>query len=328
MKDQPIATGLLSYGMSGRLFHAPFIHAHPGLRFGGVTERHDKKVGQVYPDVRSHDTVESLIEDPSLELIVVNTPNSTHFDYAKKSLAAGKHVLIEKPFTTSVSEAEELFRLADERGLHVMAYQNRRWDSDFLSVEVHIRFDRYKTAIESKAFKEEPIPGSGLAWNLGPHPVDQVLCLFGKPLRCYKTTACNRVGSKVDDYAFFHFIYPEDLNVYVYVSLLVAAPLASFVIHGRNGTFIKDRADVQEKQLNEGVSPLSDTFGLEPSGVEGSLTLIDGSGQKTFGPIPTPRGNYMGVYDAVYRQLRKGEPFPVTKEQVLWQMEILEQEVC
>lgn len=339
MIDQPIETGLLSFGMSGRLFHAPFLHAHPGLRFSAVTERHAKKANRIYPGVKSHDTTDSLIEDPSLELIVVNTPNDSHYQYAKKALTAGKHVLIEKPFATSIGEARELFRLGQERGLHVMAYQNRRWDSDFLSVkqvletqklgklvEAHFRFDRYKTAIEQKAFKEEPIPGSGLSWNLGPHPLDQVISLFGRPLRSYKTTSCNRIGSKVDDYAFFHLIYPEGLHVYVHVSLLVAAALPAFVIHGRNGSFIKERADVQEKQLNEGVSPFADTYGLEPPGAEGWLTLFDANGQKTTERTTSVRGNYAGLFDAVYAQLRKGKSFPVTREQILCQVEILGQQ--
>lgn len=339
MMDQPIETGLLSFGMSGRLFHAPFLHGHPGLRLSGVTERHDKKIHRVYPDVRSYDTTDSLIEDPSLELVVVNTPNNTHFEYARKALISGKHVLIEKPFATSVTEARELFRLGQERGLHVMAYQNRRWDSDFLSVkqvletrrlgklvEAHFRFDRYKTAIEQKAFKEEPMAGSGLAWNLGPHPLDQVISLFGKPLKCCKTTTCNRIGSKVDDYAFFHFIYPEGLNVYVHVSLLVAAPLSAFVLHGRNGTFIKDRTDVQEKQLNEGFSPFAGAFGQEPAGAEGLLTLVAVNGEKVVEAVASSGGNYAGLYDSVYRQIRQAEPFPITKEQILCQMEILEQQ--
>ncbi|MEX2233088.1 MAG: Gfo/Idh/MocA family oxidoreductase [Cyclobacteriaceae bacterium] len=324
--------------MSGRIFHAPFLHFHPGFSFSAVTERHQKKVNQSYPDVKSYDSADSLVRDPDLELIVVNTPNNTHFDYARQSLLAGKHVLIEKPFATSVAEAKELFDLSEKLGLQVLAYQNRRWDSDFQSVkhvlengklgklvEAHFRFDRYKTTIEQKAFKEEPIPGSGLAYNLAPHVLDQAISLFGKPLRCNKTTTCNRPHSKVDDYAFFHFIYPDDLNVYVYVSLLVARPLQAFVLHGTKGSYVKDRTDIQEKQLDQGISPLDQNYGLELPGVEGELTLIDESGKKTTQHVPSLRGNYAGLYDAVYQQLRNKDPFPVTKEHVICQMEILEQ---
>ncbi|MHB1178347.1 MAG: Gfo/Idh/MocA family protein, partial [Daejeonella sp.] len=132
---QPINTGLLAYGMSGRIFHAPFIHTHPGFRLNAVTERHDKKANQFYPDIKSYKTTDELINEKSIELVVVNTPNNTHFEYAKQALMAGKHVLVEKPFTTSLSEAKELFKLGKKVQRKVMAYQNRRWDSDFKSVK-------------------------------------------------------------------------------------------------------------------------------------------------------------------------------------------------
>lgn len=339
MRYEPINAGLMSFGMSGRIFHAPFLHYHPGFTFYASTERHHKKVNQFYPAVKSYDTTDALIQDPDLELIVVNTPNNTHFDYARQSLLAGKHVLIEKPFATSVAETKELFDLAKELNLEVMAYQNRRWDSDFQSVkyilengklgklvEAHFRFDRYKMNIEQKPFKEEPIPGSGLAYNLGPHLLDQVISLFGKPLRCDKTTTCNRPHSKVDDYAFFHFLYPDNLNVYVYASLIVPRPLPAFVLHGTKGSYVKDRTDIQEKQLDQGIFPIDQSYGLELPGAEGELTLIDASGQKTTEYVPSLSGNYGGLYDAVYQQIRNKEPYPVTREDILCQMEILEQE--
>ena len=338
MTYQPINSGLLSFGMSGRIFHAPFLHSHPGFIFKAVTERHDKKAHQFYPDLKSYQTTDEHINDHELEFIVVNTPNNTHFEYAKQALMAGKHVLIEKPVATSVAETKELFDLAKKLNREVMVYQNRRWDSDFQSVkyivenaklgkliEVHFRFDRYKTNIEPKPFKEDPIPGSGLAYNLGPHLLDQVICLFGKPLRCHKTTTSNRTNSKVDDYAFFHFIYPDNLNVYIHASLLVAKPLLAFVMHGTNGSYIKDRTDVQEKQLDQGISPLDKNYGLEMPGSEGELTLIDANGEKMIEYVPSFRGNYTGLYEVVYRQLRNNEPYPIRKEHVLWQMEILEQ---
>jgi scyllo-inositol 2-dehydrogenase (NADP+) len=239
---QPIKTGLLAFGMSGRLFQAPFLDHLNGFHFHAVTERHEKKVNEFYPGVTSYDTPDELIQDPDLELIIVNTPNNTHFEYAKKALLAGKHVLIEKPLATSVSETRELYDIASSVRKQVMAYQNRRWDSDFQSVksivesgtlgklvEVHFRFDRYRPLIENKAFKETPVPGSGLAYNLGPHLLDQVISLFGKPVHYHKSTASNRKDSKVDDYFFFHFIYPGNMNVYVHGSLLVAQPLPAFV---------------------------------------------------------------------------------------------------
>lgn len=337
MTYQPIKTGLLAYGMSGRLFHAPFIHAHPGFRFSAVTERSQKKVNQFYSGVTSYNTVDDLMNDPSIELLIINTPNNTHVDYAKQALKAGKHVLIEKPLATSVDEAKELYALAEKEKRYIMAYQNRRWDSDFLAVkniiesnhlgkliEVHIRFDRYKPTIEAKKFKEEPISGSGLAYNLAPHVLDQALCLFGKPLHSSKTTAVNRIGSKVDDYAFFHLQYPNELQVYVYVSLLTAEPLPAYVLHGRNGSFIKDRTDIQEIQLNQGLSLNDKNFGTDVT--EGKLVLFDEDGHKTTRYIPTPKGEYSQLFEAVYQQVRNQQPYPITKDHILWQLEILENE--
>jgi scyllo-inositol 2-dehydrogenase (NADP+) len=340
MTHQPIKTGLLSFGMSGRLFHAPFLHTHPGFSFHAVTERSQKKVNQFYPGVTSYDTTTELINDPGLELIIVNTPNNTHFEYAKLALMAGKHVLIEKPVATSVADLRELYELAKRMQLYVMAYQNRRWDSDFQTVkniieskklgkliEVHFRFDRYKPNIEAKPFKENPIPGSGLAYNLGPHLLDQIISLFGKPLQYHKATAANRNGSQVDDYAFFHLVYPNDLQVYVHTSLLVARPLPAFVLHGTKGSFLKNRTDIQETQLEQAISPVDENYGIEMPGSEGELTLIDDNGEKTTEYVSSPGGNYTQLFEAVYQQVRNNQPYPITNEHVLWQIEILEQNV-
>ena len=337
MIHRPIKTGLLAFGMSGRIFHAPFLNAHPGFCFTAVTERSQKKVNAIYPDTKSYSTIDELMNDRGLELIIINTPNNTHFTYARQALMAGKHVLIEKPFATSLAEAKELYVLAGMLQKHVMAYQNRRWDSDFESVknviesnqlgkliEVHFRFDRYRPAIEAKAFKELPVPGSGLAYNLGPHLLDQVISLFGKPLQCRKSIAANRSGSQVDDYAFFHLIYADNLNVFIHVSLLVASPLPAFVIHGAKGSYIKDRTDIQEKQLDLGMSPLDANYGIEMPGSEGKLTLMETNGRGKSVKVPSPKGNYTRLFEAVYRQIRNDETYPIKPEHILWQMEILE----
>jgi scyllo-inositol 2-dehydrogenase (NADP+) len=326
--------------MSGRLFHAPFLNTHPGFSFHAVTERSQKKVNRFYPGVISYDSTTELMNDPELELIIVNTPNNTHFDYAKQALMAGKHVIIEKPVATSVEELRELFELAKRMQLYVMAYQNRRWDSDFQTVkniiesnklgkliEVHIRFDRYKPNIEAKPFKETPIPGSGLAYNLGPHLLDQVISLFGKPLQYHTSKGANRSGSQVDDYAFFHLVYANNLEVYVHTSLLVARPLPAFVVHGTKGSFLKNRTDIQETQLDQGISPVDENYGIEMPGNEGELTLIDDNGQKTTEYVSSPAGSYTQLFEAVYQQLRNNQPYPITNEHILWQIEILEQNV-
>lgn len=333
-----INTGLLAFGMSGQVFHAPFIHAHPKFQLCAITERSKKVAQQYYPQVKSCDSVDEVINDPNIELVIINTPNNTHFEYAVRALKAGKHVLVEKPCTSNLKETIELFQIAKENNREIFVYQNRRWDSDFQSVEeilesgalgkvveVNIRFERYKTAIGPKVFKETPIPGSGLLYDLGPHLIDQVISLFGKPANCYKSTACNREGSQVVDYAFLQLSYPENLKVNIHTSLLVAAPLPAFVVHGTNGSFIKERTDVQEAQLLAHMSPLDPEYGIEAEGQEGKLTLVSNEGIKSTTLIPSKKGEYIKIFDAVYQTLRNQEPFPISQDQILWQMELLEQ---
>lgn len=334
---QTINTGLLAFGMSGRVFHAPFVHAHPGFRLSAVTERHNKKASQLYSDIKSFQTIDELINLKELELIVVNTPNHTHFEYTRKALKTGKHVLVEKPFTTTLSEARELFQLGIEMQRKVMIYQNRRWDSDFQSVksivqrgmlgkliEVHFRFDRYNNNAGLQPMKT-CAAGSGIVYGLMPHLLDQAICLFGKPIRYFKTTGCNRSGSMVDDYAFIHLIYPDNLNVFLHASLLVAKLLPAFVLHGTKGSYIKNRTDVQEKQLDQGLSPLDKNYGLEMPGEEGELTFVDDSGNKITEYRSAIKGDYSQFYEASYHHIRNNKPFPVKDEQLLWQIEMIEE---
>lgn len=333
---QSINTGLLAFGLSGRVFHAPFIQSHPGFKLVSVTERSHKKANHHYPEIKSYETIEQVINTKEIELIVVNTPNYTHFEFAKQALHAGKHVIIEKALTISLSEAQTLFNLGKTLRRKIMVYQNRRWDSDFQSVknvvesgrlgdliEVHFRFDRYTNDLSSAS--KTHAAGSGIVYGLMPHLFDQAISLFGKPLRCLKTTGSNRPGTLVDDYAFFHLIYPNNLNVYLYTSFLVAKRTPAFVLHGLKGSYIKDRSDIQEKQLEQGISPLNEMYGRELPGMEGELTLIDDAGRKTTEYIVAGKGNYMRFYDAVYQHIRHDQPFPVAETQVLCQMEAIEQ---
>ena len=337
--QNPLVTGILSYGMSGRLFHAPFIETNPKFKLHAVTERTEKEAYKRYPDIISYDSVEELLEDSLIELVIVNTPNFTHFDFAKLALKAGKHVLVEKPFSATTAEAKELFNLAKMQGKHIMAYQNRRWDTDFQSLksviesgelgqlmEVHFRFDRYRREISIKGFKENPLPASGLSFDLGPHLLDQVISLFGKPIRSFKTLGAFRPDSKVDDFMHVHLIYPGNLSVYITANLLVASPLPAFVIHGTKGSFIKSRTDVQEAQLDQAISPLDEDYGIEPDGSEGMLVTINDSGVKETEYVKALKGNYSHLFDAVYDQIRNDVSFPVTEEEIIWQLEILESE--
>ncbi|KAA9327024.1 oxidoreductase [Hymenobacter busanensis] len=335
---QPIQTGLLAYGMSGQIFQAPFLTAHPGFALRAVVERSQKRIQARYPAVVSHDSVEALLADDAIELVVVNTPNDSHVALARQALQAGKHVLIEKPVATSVAEVDALWQLARQMNRHIFAYQNRRWDSDFLQVqqlvesgqlgqlvEVTFRFDRYKMPLHHKVFKETPeLPGSGLLFDLGPHILDQALSLFGRPAQVRRTLGSFRPGSQVDDYFQLQLHYPAGPLVTLASGLVIAQPLPSYVLHGTQGSFNKSRADVQEAQLTEGLSPLDASYGIEPNALAGELTLVDAEGQKTTTVLPAPKGDYLQLFEAVFQALRHHVPYPITEEHIRWQLEILQ----
>jgi predicted dehydrogenase len=281
--------------------------------------------------------VAELLADDQLELIVVNTPNDTHVDYVLKALKAGKHVLVEKPFATSSEEAKMLFEEARMRHLCLLPYQNRRFDSDFTSVqkviasgqlgklvEVHIRFDRYRPQIGLKVFKETPIPGSGLLYDLGPHLLDQALYLFGNPLRWTKTLGFNREKTQVDDFFHIHLEYPEGLQVFVTANMLITDTQPAYVLHGSKGSYVKQRTDVQENQLVGGMRPENPLYGLEESGGEGILTTVSPEGQFIRQKMEMKQTSYTSLFDAVYRSIRFGEAFIITEEQIIQQLIILE----
>ena len=332
-----ISAGLMAYGMSGKVFHGPFLNAHPGFKLHAVTERHQKNAEKDYPGIISYDDTAALLADPEIELIIINTPNFTHYDYAKQALHAGKHILVEKPFTATSTEAKELFALAESLDRKIFIYQNRRWDSDFTTVkdiinsgklgklsEVHFRYDRYKAELNVKTFKEENVPATGLQYDLGPHLLDQAISIFGKPVTFHKILGKNRPNTKVDDYFSIHLSYPDSVNVFVHASLLINAVQPAFVVHGINGSFIKERADVQEEQLLKGIKPGEPGFGVEAKGKEGKLTLRDQNGDKTEELIPSEQSSYIALFEAVYQSLVNDLPYPVQETQILAQLEILE----
>jgi len=323
--------------MSGKVFHAPFVHTHPGFKLHAVTERNKKAATTDYPGVISYDTIEDLIADEDIELVIINTPNYTHFDYAARCLKAGKHILVEKPFTATVAEAKELFELADRVGKKIFFYQNRRWDSDFTAVreviesgqlgklsEVHFRYDRYRASIGPKTFKEEPLAASGLMYDLAPHLLDQAISIFGKPDSFYKILGKNRKDTKVDDYFSIHLSYPDSVNVFVHANLLLVDPLPAFVVNGSSGSLHKKRTDIQEEQLLQHMKLDNPLYGIEAAGNEGKLTSIDEEGNKTTHSVPSRTGNYLPLFEAVYQSIVNEVTYPVSRDQVITQLEILE----
>lgn len=336
-QDKIITAGLLAYGMSGKVFHAPFLNAHNGFKLKAVVERNAKKAAADYPEILSYNSVDELLTDSEIELVVINTPNNLHYEHAEAALKSGKHILVEKPFTATSAQAKILFELADSVGKQIFFYQNRRWDSDFAAVkkvltsgklgklnEFHLRYDRYRNVIGPKAFKEQAVEASGLLYDLGPHLLDQVISLFGKPVSYHKTLGKNRKDTLVDDYFAIQLNYENSVNVFVTSSMLVVNPQAAFVLHGVNGSFIKDRTDSQEEQLLSGMKLTDEGYGIEAKGKEGLLTTIDSEGNKTEEIIPSEVGSYLPLFEAVYQSITNNIPYPVKREDVLIQLEILE----
>lgn len=330
-----IKTAILSFGMSGRVFHAPFIHLHPGFELAGIWERTKSESLAFYPGIKIFRSFEEILADDSIELVIVNTPTATHFDFTKRVLEAGKHAVVEKAFTTTVAEAIELKELAAKKNLKISVFQNRRWDSDFKTVqkianegwlgeivEAEIHFDRFKQELSPKPHKEIPGPGAGILNDLSPHLIDAALTLFGSPDAVFADLRITRPGSKVDDYFEILLYYPS-LRVRLKAGYQVREPFPSFVLHGRKGSFLKSRADVQETLLMENHKPTTTDWAVEPASEQG-LLHTEKDGKVIREKVPTLYGNYYDYYDGVYHAIANDKPMPVTVEDGIKVMQIID----
>lgn len=331
---QKIKTALLSYGMSGKVFHAPFLEFHEGFELVGSWERSKQLIQLDYPNVKSFATIEEILQS-DVDLVIVNTPVGTHYEYAKQVLLAGKHAVVEKAFTTTVAEAQELTSLAKEKGLKLSVFQNRRWDSDLKTVqqivssnvlgelvEAEIHFDRYNPLLSPKGHKETANAGAGILKDLGPHIIDQALHLFGFPQRVFADIRITRENSLVDDW-FDILLYYPNFRVRLKASFFVREANPAYVIHGKKGSFLKPRGDVQEDELKLGKKPNLDNWGTESKELEGFLhTEIDGEIIKK--KIPTLQGNYYYFFDGVYQSIINDLREPVTAQDGTHVMQIIE----
>lgn len=332
---QKIRTVLLSYGMSGKVFHAPFLENHPGFELVGSWERSQKKINDDYPNAKSFDTLEAVLSDKSIDLVVVNTPVDTHFDYAKQALLAGKNVLVEKAFTTTAIQAKELAELAVSKGVKLAVFQNRRWDSDFKTVkkiiadgllgelvEAEFHFDRYNPNLSLKSHKETANAGAGILKDLGPHLIDQALHLFGMPDAVFADIRITREQSVVDD-GIDILLYFTNFRVRLKAGFFVREAIPSYIIHGKKGSFLKTRGDMQEDDLKSGKQPNSVNWGEEPKELEGILhTEINGEIIRE--KIPTLTGNYNDFFEGLYQSIIYDNKEPVTAkegEQVMFIIE-------
>jgi predicted dehydrogenase len=310
--------------MSGSVFHAPFIAANPNFELVRIVERTKALSAEHYPKAIITRSVEELLNDDSIELVVVNTPDSTHYEYAREALLAGKHVIVEKPFTQTVAEGEELVRLAAVQGRMLSVYQSRRWDGDFLTVrqliqsgrlgrlvEYESTLSRYRNYIRSGSWKETGEWGGGLVYNLGSHLIDQAIELFGIPEAVYADVTGQRTGTRVDDYFIIRLLSCRevpDVSITLKSSYLQALPEPRFVLHGTLGSYIKHGVDPQEDALKAGVLPNgAEHWGEEPEEQWGKLRISDANGQLTDSAVPTLAGNYGLFYQNIYEHLREGK---------------------
>jgi predicted dehydrogenase len=322
----PIKTAICSFGMSGLVFHSPFLSVNPHFNFYAVWERTKNIAEEKYPNVKTYRTLEAMLADDLIELVIVNTPNYTHYEYAKKALLAGKHVIVEKPFTIDVEQAKELTELAKKENKVLSVYQNRRYDSDYRTirkvlqknllgelVEVEMHFDRFREELSVKKHKETPGPGAGVLYDLGSHLIDQALQLFGMPEKLFADIRIVRPLSKVDDYFELLLYYPK-LRVRLKASYIVREALPGYILHGLKGSFIKAKTDVQETMLQQGVIPGKEDWGTEPESEKGLLhTEINGEVIRKY--ITSEQGNYNDYYNAIYETIRNHQPLPVTSEE-------------
>lgn len=330
-----INTALCSFGMSGHLFHAPFIDVHSGFNLYGVLERTKNLAEEKYSNIKTFRSLDDLLSDSAVVLVIVNTPNSTHFDFTKKAIEAGKHVVVEKPFTTNSSDAKTLMELAKKHNVKLSVYQNRRWDSDFKTVkkivnqnvlgdiiDAEFHYDRFEPGLSYKTHKEIPAEGIGSLYDLGSHIIDQALQLFGMPNSVYASINSFRKNSKVGDY-FDAKLYYKSHNVTLKSSYFVLEPLPAYSIHGTNGSFIKTKADIQETELQKEIKPNTKNWGIEPESEKGLLHILKKSkSHKEF--ITTEKGNYMAYYDGIYNAIKHSKSLPVSAVEATQVIEIIE----
>ncbi len=331
-----ITAGICSYGMSGRVFHAPFLQAHTGYFLKGIVERHKNNSRERYPGATVFRSVAEMLEDDTIELVVVNTPVQTHFEYAKAALLAGKNIVVEKPFTVNAAEARELDQIAREKGLQLVVYQNRRYDGDFLALkqvvtqnllgelkEAEMRFDRYRPGHSGKDHKEGDKPGAGNLHDLGAHLIDQALQLFGPPQAVFADVMTMRPNLIANDYFEVLLYYPRPFRVRIKGTVFAREPYAAYILQGENGTFMQQRSDLQEEYLQAGAVPSLAPWIPAPQETDGVLhTSVQGKEvRKT---TRSEIGNYMNFYEDVYRLLAHHQKNPVPASDGVLTMTIID----
>ncbi|KVC55072.1 oxidoreductase [Burkholderia ubonensis] len=324
--------GLMGFGFAGATFHAPLIAASGRTQVAAIATGQPDRARAAYPDARIVADLDALLALDDIECVVIATPNDTHFPLARQVLDAGRHVVVDKPVTLTSDEALALARLANARSRVFAPFHNRRWDGDFLTVRrvvesgelgrityVTSHFDRFRPQVRVR-WREEAARGGGLLLDLGPHLIDQALALFGLPDTVSATVKTRRDNGSAPDFVHVLLGYP-DKDVALHASALSALEPARFTLHGTRGSYQKFGLDTQEDQLKAGLTPDDVEFGGgNPPGV---LRVLDGD-VETERPVPTLDGQYAEFYRALAAAIREGAPFPVTPQDAVDVMTIIE----
>ncbi len=330
-----IKTAITSFGMSGLVFHGPLLKVNQQFEVCNILERTKSISAKMFPDAKIVRSFNDILENKEIELVMVNTPDLYHYEMVKQALLSGKHVVVEKPITQQIAQAQALVDLANEKGLIFTVFQNRRWDGDFRTVqkvledkklgrvvEFESHYDRYRTAITPNTWKEKADEYGGVLYNLGSHMVDQVYVLFGKPLSVSANIKIVRSGGEVPDYYDIRLEY-SDFSVILKCSYLVKNPGPRYSIYGEFGTFHKWGIDPQEELLKAGKLPVGEDWGTEPETDWGTL-LYEKMGVDFKEKVETLPGNYNLFYDNVFDAIRNGAELFVKPEEAVEVLEILE----
>lgn len=327
-----IRVGLIGYGYASKTFHAPLIAGTPGMALAAVSSSDATKVHADWPSVPVVSEPKHLFNDPNIDLIVIPTPNDTHFPLAKAALEAGKHVIVDKPFTVTLSQARELDALAKSFGRVLSVYHNRRWDSDFLTVKALLNegtlgeilffeshFDRFRPQVRNR-WREQAGPGSGIWYDLAPHLLDQAVNLFGLPVSMTVDLAQLRPGAQTTDY--FHAVlsYPQR-RIVLHGTMVAAAESARYILHGTRGSFVKFGLDPQEERLKNGERLPQEDWGYDMR--DGIVTRVEGE-ERVEETLLTIPGNYPAYYAAIRDALNGTGDNPVPASQAIQIMELIE----
>jgi scyllo-inositol 2-dehydrogenase (NADP+) len=317
-----IRVGLVGYGMAGLVFHAPLITSVEGLTLAAVVSSNTTKVQRDYPNVSVVPTFDVLLARDDIELVVIATPNGTHYEFARQALEAGKHVVVDKPFTIQTGEAEELIALAKRKNVVLSVFQNRRWDNDFLTIRALLEtgmlgeianyeahYDRYRPVVHDR-WREQALPGSGMLYDLGAHVIDQALVLFGTPESVWADVRAQRQGAVTDDYFHIMLTYPQKQTVILHSGSIVRELPPHFQLHGSKGSFIKYGLDSQEDALKAGKRPGDAGWGDDDTSQYGTLTVEVGD-LTIDGKVPTLPGHYETFYQGMVAAITQDSPAPV-----------------